>query len=907
MPREKPSGDKPIKRPAAKRPIERYEHSDKKRINNPPVGLVTPETDPVAPTHKIYDYVTPVPSVKPRQELDYDPHLDPQLVWAGKKEHSSFEVPTVSLHVHERIDPHTIIDAVRKRNGSALPVQPSLFETKQENPPLREAIDFYRHSHGWSNRMIAGDSLLVMNSLLEKEGMAGQVQMVYLDPPYGIKYGSNFQPFMNKREVKDGKDEDLTQEPEMIRAFRDTWDLGIHSYLTYLRDRLLLARDLLHESGSCFVQISDQNVHFVRSLMDSVFGVGNFASVISFVTTSGFETTGLARTGDYLIWYARDLKQVKYRQLYLEKDVTIETGRYRWIMLPDGSYRGVTAAETRGDKQLPVGARLYQPTSLISQGGASAVQDFEHEDKTYTPGQAEHWKTTIEGMKHLRVAGRLHVAANSLRYVRYADDFPAKPITNLWTDTATGNFTDEKIYVVQTGAKAVARCLLMTTDPGDLVFDPTCGSGTTAYVAEEWGRRWITCDTSRVAVTLAKQRLMAANFDYYELAHPDEGIGSGFRYKTVPHVTLKSIANNPEIREGMTREQIDMAIARYADQETLYDQPYIDKGRVRVTGPFTVEAVPAPTVRSLDDIELGASDAASPTGKAQQSLGDFRHAATPLLDASVVRSGPTLRHTEWRDELLKTGLRGKGGNHIDFSRVEPLAGTRWLHADAETNGVKPERVVISFGPEHSLLEQRQVELAWEEARTLSPKPAILVFAAFEFDPEAAKDIDGMTKEKTGMTFLTAQMNADLLTEDLKKKRASNQSFWLVGRPDFDLRRIKSGDHKDKWEVEVQGFDYYNTRTGTIDSGDKSKIAMWLLDTDYDGRSLYPRQVFFPMADADGGWARLAKNLKAEIDPDLIETYRGTISLPFETGDYKRIAVKVIDDRGIESLKVVEVK
>ena len=333
---------------------------------------------------------------------------------------------------------------------------------------------------------------------------------------------------------------------------------------------------------------------------------------------------------------------------------------------------------------------------------------------------------------------------------------------------------------------------------------------------------------------------MAANFDYYELAHPEEGIGSGFRYKAVPHVTLKSIANSPEIREGMPREQIDAIVARYADQETLYDQPQVDKARVRITGPFTVEAVPAPTVKSLDEIE------GPPT----------------VADVSVARSGPSLRHSEWRDELLKTGLRGKGGQHIDFSRVEPLAGTRWLHADAETKGAKPERVVISFGPQHSLLEQRQVELAWEEARTLSPKPTMLVFAAFEFDPEAAKDIDGMTKEKTGMTFLTAQMNADLLTEDLKKKRASNQSFWLVGRPDVDLRRIAKGDNKGKWEAEVKGFDYYNTRTGTIDSGDTAKIAMWLLDTDYDGRSLYPRQVFFPIADADGGWARLAKNLKS---------------------------------------------
>jgi adenine-specific DNA-methyltransferase len=882
MPRGKTSGGKP-----PKRPIERYEHSDKKRINNPPVGLVTPETDPVAPTHKTYDYVSPVPSVKPRQELDYDPHLDPQLVWAGKKEHTSFEVPTVSLHVHERIDPHTIIDAVRKHNGNNLPVQPSLFERREENPPLREAIDFYRHAHGWSNRLIAGDSLLVMNSLIEKEGMAGQVQMAYIDPPYGIKYGSNFQPFVNKRDVKDGKDDDLTQEPEMIRAFRDTWELGIHSYLTYLRDRLLLTKDLLSSTGSVFLQISDDNVHHVRELLNEVFGTANAMPTIVFRKTTGAGSpTGyveaIPQTFDYVLWFAKDREKVKFNRLFLTRKFE-DDQNFSWVEESDGKRRQISNNERTND--LGPGNRLFRANPLTSQTGGPTTQfPVTFEGRDFAPRKGG-WKTNSVGMERLRAANRLMAVGNTLCFVRFGDDFPFQPVIDIWDDTRQSGFGEEKIYVVQTAAKVIRRCLLLTTDPGDLVFDPTCGSGTTAFVAEERGRRWITCDTSRVAITLAKQRLMAANFDYYDLAHPEEGIGSGFRYKTVPHVTLKSIANNPEIREGMPREQIDAVITRYADQETLYDQPFIDKTRVRITGPFTVEAVPAPTVKSLDEIE-----------------------APPLVaDVSIARSGPTLRHSEWRDELLKTGLRGKGGQHIDFSRVEPLAGTRWLHADAETKGKMTERVVISFGPEHSLLEQRQVELAWEEARSLSPRPAILVFAAFEFDPEAAKDIDGMTKEKTGMTFLTAQMNADMLTEDLKKKRASNQSFWLVGRPDIDFRRIAKGDHKGKWEVEVQGFDYYNTRTGTIESGDTSKIAMWLLDTDYDGRSLYPRQVFFPMASEDEGWAKLARNLRAEIDPDLIEGYRKTISLPFEPGDYKRIAVKLIDDRGIESLKVVEVK
>jgi len=461
-------------------------------------------------------------------------------------------------------------------------------------------------------------------------------------------------------------------------------------------------------------------------------------------------------------------------------------------------------------------------------------------------------------------------------------------------------FAEKKQYVVQTSPEVIARCLLMTTDPGDLVFDPTCGSGTTAVVAEQWGRRWITCDTSRVAVALARQRLMTATFDYYELAHEREGVASGFVYKTVPHVTLKSIANNPEIREGMTREEIDRAIAKYADQETLYDQPRVDRSKARVTGPFTVEAVPAPVVKPI-------GEAAEPQPG----------------DASVARSGETLRHAEWRDELLKTGVRGKRGQRITFARVEPLAGTRWLHADAETRpndegadrvadgpddgtgGV--QRVVVSFGPEHAPLEQRQVELAWEEARSLRPKPGILLFAAFQFDPEAAKDIDELTREKTGMTFLKVQMNTDLLTEDLKKKRANSDSFWLVGQPDVELRRIEKGAAKGRYEVEVRGFDYFNTKTGAIESGDVKRIAVWMLDPDYDGRSLFPRQVFFPMAGEGDGWARLARNLKAEIDEERIEAYRGTVSLPFEPGRHRRVAVKIVDDRGIESLRIVAVE
>jgi adenine-specific DNA-methyltransferase len=403
--------------------------------------------------------------------------------------------------------------------------------------------------------------------------------------------------------------------------------------------------------------------------------------------------------------------------------------------------------------------------------------------------------------------------------------------------------------------------MLMTTDPGDLVFDPTCGSGTTAYVAEQWGRRWITCDTSRVALTLARQRLMTAIFDYYKLAYPNEGVGSGFIYKTVPHITLKSIANNEPPAE-----------------ETLYDQPLADNRKKRVTGPFTVEAVPSPVAVSVEDIEK--QDGAN--------------------DNSVSRSGETLRQAEWRDELFKTGVRTKGGKKIGFSRVEPLSGTRFIQAEGETREDEPKRVFICFGPEHAPLEQRMVEYAIEEAMSIKPKPKMILFCAFHFDEEAAKDID--ETNWPGVILLRVQMNADLLTDDLKKKGAGNESFFLIGQPDVTVFPSQEEKAYGKKQVEVLGFDYYNPKTGNVESGGKNRIAMWMLDTDYNGRSFFPRQVFFPMAGAKDGWNRLAKNLKAEIDMEKIEAFRGTVSLPFTPG--KRVAVKIVDDRGIESLKIL---
>ena len=827
------------KKPTLQKTIEHYEHTDKERVNNPPVGLVTPRTDPDKGEKKTYAY---------------DPHLDPQLQWAGKTEHTSFDVPTVSLHVHERIDPKTIIDSVKKAKDDG--GQQSLFD---EPMPLREALDFYKHKENWSNRLVAGDSLLVMNSLLEKEGMAGKVQMVYFDPPYGIKYGSNFQPFVNKRDVKDGKDEDLSSEPEMIKAFRDTWELGIHSYLTYLRDRLLLARELLSDSGSVFVQISDENVHHVREIMDEVFGGENFVSMISYTTTSGFTSNKLSRAGDYIIWYCKNSGYTKYRQIYIQKDNPLDDSKtkYDQIELSNGIRRALTKEEKQKTVPLPENSKIFRYGGIDSQG-SSGYQPFEFEGKEYLPSNGRHWTSNYpDGMEQLKIKNRIGVLGNNLSYIRYFDDFPLRPIHNLWIDIggSVQSRSDPKVYVVQTGTAVIQRCLLRTTDPSDLVIDITCGSGTTAYVAEQWGRRWITCDTSRVALTLAKQRLMTANFDYYQLARPSEGVSSGFVYKTVPHVTLKSIANNEP-----------------PATETLYDQPLKDTKRSRITGSFTFEAVPAPYAKSLDDIEQTEAD------------------------SSIARSGETHRQNEWRDELLKTGVRAKNGNLIEFSRVETLTGTKYIQAIAETKEATPKKVLVVFGTEFAPLESRNVASSIEEAHYLTPD--ILLFCAFMFEDEAAKDIDETPEHLIGFKLLKAQMNADLLTDDLRKKRSSNESFWLIGQPEVKVHELAD----DMRQVEVLGFDYYNPKTGNIDSGGKHNIAMWLLDTDYDGRSLFPKQVFFPMAGSGEGWDKLARNLKAEIDEEKIEAFSGTLSLPFAKAN--KIAVKIIDDRGIECLRVI---
>jgi adenine-specific DNA-methyltransferase len=859
--KEKPIKDKPEKKVRMSKndgngkPIEQYTHEHEERLNNPPVGLVTPQTDKDGA----------------KKKYEYDPHLDPQLQWAGKKEHTSFEVPTVSLHVHERIDPKRIIEQVKKVEKKEVE-QTSLFETQER--PLREAVEFYKHRDGWTNRLIAGDSLLVMNSLIEKEGLGGNVQMVYFDPPYGITYKSNFQPFTNKKEVKD-TDIDLSTEPETIKAFRDTWELGIHSYISYLRDRLLLAKGLLNEKGSIFLQISDENIHLVRNLFDEIFGSTNFVALIPFrkkAMTLGAKY--LENMYDYIIWYAKDKKELLFNQLYLFDDGT--ESRWDQVELADGSIRATTKEEKENHAILPNKSRLFNPFPIQAPSfDEKSVFNVEWKGKKYSPPEGTCWITSDKSkIIDLLKSGRIFPYGASLAYKQYFEDFPYKKLTNIWNDTRlTG-----KVYVVQTAVKIIERCMLMSSKPGDLVLDITCGSGTTAFVAENMGRRWITCDTSRIAITIAKQRLMTATYDYFQLSYPDEGISSGFKYDMVNRISLKSISNN------LGDETI-----------TLYNNPIKDTKKKRVTGPLTIEAVPSPTVKSFDEVD------SSDTG---------------ISDTSVSRTGETLRQSEWREELLRTGVRGKNGQYIMFSRIEPLSGTRYIQAQGETkwseagaNSVrapspnwKPQKVLICFGPEHAPLEQRTVEEAWQEARAF--KPDILLFCTFQFDEEAAKDIDELKPEITGMQLLKVQMNADLLTDDLRKKRSSNESFWLIGQPEVDMKEIKKGADKGKYQVEVHGFDYYNPKTGNVESGGKNQIAMWMLDTNYDNRSIFPTQIFFPMAGANEGWATLAKNLRAEIDEEKIEAFRGTVSLPFEIGDRKQVAVKIVDDRGIESLKII---
>lgn len=858
--------------------IESFRHKDK-RTN--------------IPTEELRDFVAEEELTPETMLYSRDPSLDPQLVWKGKDEQDKEDlaVPVVPIYIQEKLHPQAIIDAL-PRIGKSSDDQYNLFADFNGGPSdFAEKIEFYQHEQNWSNRLILGDSLLTMTSLAEKEGLKGKVQMIYIDPPYGIKFGSNWQVSTRKRDVKDGKVEDATREPEQIRAFRDTWKLGIHSYLSYLRDRLVVARELLTETGSVFVQIGDENVHLARCLMDEVFGKENFISLIQFRKTAYQATKYLANTCDFLLWYGQNSDVTKCRQIYYERPEEMIQSGFTWA---EDAY-GKVIKVGKSLRQDLIGIKRFQSSNLTSQGASEeGSKPFEYQGKRFSLKGNKHWKTNNEGLTRLKAANRLFAVGQTLTFKRYSSDFPLAPYNNMWTDTIQSTFAIENIYVVQTNTKVIERCLLMTTDPGDLVLDPTCGSGTTAYVAEQWGRRWITCDTSRVALALARTRLMSARYPYYILSDSPEGlrkeaeitgkfppeykteddIKKGFVYKRVPHITLKSIANNPDIKEGMTREEIDAAIARHADTETLYDQPYEDNKRVRVCGPFSVESLSPHRILSTADEDRDGTVSEKEARKQQ----DF---VTMILD-----------------NLKKAGVQNtRKTERLIFDRLDPYAGG-WLQAAGEFTDAdgKTKRVAISIGPEHGTVGPVQVKEAAKEA-VQGIGFDILVVCGFAFEPSVSEEV----KRYGNLTVLPAKMNPDLMMGDefLKKTGAGNL-FMVFGEPDVEIKTDKDG----KVVVEIKGVDVYDPTTGQIRSSSTDDIACWFIDTDYNGESFFVRHAYF--TGADEPYDKLKRALRAEIDEAAWSNLYSTISQPFDKPETGRIAVKVINHYGDEVLKVFDI-
>ena len=927
------------KKSTSSNPVSFTKHSDK-RTN--------------IPTEELRDFV--VEAEKTPKEILYprDPSLDPQLVWMGKDEQDQKDlaVPVVPVYIQEKIHPQVIIDDMRAENQSGEPQQISLF-ADFNGIDFESLIDFWQHEQSWTNRMILGDSLLVMASLLEKEGLRGKIQMIYFDPPYGIKFGSNWQMSTRKRDVRDGRAEDLTRQPEQIRAFRDTWKLGIHSYLAYLRDRLVVARELLTETGSIFLQIGDENVHLVRCLLDEVFGSENFCAQTFVSKTSGFgDTSSLASVGDYVIWYAKSASQCKYRQLYLEKtDESSFAKEYHFIESPDKTVRRpLRKQEMENSSEMPQNWRRYRPSATTSQGAtASGNFEFSFEGSTFRLSGDQHWKTSLQGMKRLALADRLVKRDKSISYIRYLDDFPVVPLTNNWIDLRWGFDASDKRYVVETNPGVVARCLLMTTDPGDIVLDPTCGSGTTAYAAEQWGRRWITIDTSRVALALARIRLMSAKFPQYILADSLEGIKKeaeitgqappvplqrvegdikkGFVYKRVPHVTLKSIANNSEIdeihehrqkkleplriqinreldqtwehwqvpaeeqaswpeevriahREWLRlkqerQEEVDSSIKRFCETVLLYDQPYENPKRVRVTGPFTVE--------SLSPHRMISTDAERPVSELDRQKRD----ASGQFENMII------------DNLKKAGVQNtKKQERLRFDQLESYAGT-WLHAAGcytDADGTV-RRVAVCIGPEHGTVGPDLIKEAAKEA-VQGMGFDLLIVCGFAFDPYITEE----AKRYGKLTVLVARMNPDLaMGNELLKKTGAGNLFMTFGEPDIGIEMVKDS----KIIVHLKGVDVYDPTTGQIRSSSTDDIACWFIDTDYNGESFFVRHAYF--TGADEPYDKLKRALRAEIDEVAWSTLYSTMSRPFAMPKTGKIAVKVINYYGDEVLKVYDVR
>jgi len=859
------------------------------------------------PTGELAGFV-PDEQTDPLVRYARDPSLDPQLVWRGKDEQDSadLEVPSVPIYVQEKVVPRAIVEDLR-RSGPVEGNVASLFDDF-DGLDFGDKVDFYAHEANWSNRMILGDSLLAMTSLAEREGLRGKVQMIYLDPPYGIRFGSNWQVSTRKREVSDGKTTDATRQPEQVKAFRDTWELGIHSYLAYLRDRLVVARELLTESGSCFVQIGDENVHLVRSLLDEVFGSENFVSQITYAKTAGATSDLLPGTSDFVIWFAKVRDQVKYRRLYTDKRLGgAGADKYDQLEMNSGERLPARQAEGRPGRPFRLDNLTSQSMGRDKGEGASSWFTVEIGGRPFTPTMRSRWKTNEPGMRRLLAANRVSVSRNTLSYVRFLDDFPVFTLTNSWADIGgIQSRSDPKVYVVQTSTTAVQRCMLMTTDPGDLVLDPTCGSGTTAYVAEQWGRRWITTDTSRVALTLARTRLMSAKLPYYLLADTPEGrrkeaelaglppgtsagtradVRKGFVYKRVPHVTLRSIANNPDIHEGMSRQEIDAATARHADSELLYDQPYEDKTRVRVAGPFTVE-----------------------------SLAPHRTVAQPERPALVEANGASYEQTVL-DNLTKAGVQnGWRSERLTFDRIEPFAG-QWIQAIGHAVGDpgSPERVGIALGPQYGTVDADLVQQAAKEAVRGAGLDLLLV-CGFAFDPRAsekAKEFAPSAREDFAVAqgeqqygrlpVLLVRVNPDLAMGDaLLKATGAGNLFTVFGEPDITLDRTVDG-----LVVEIRGLDVYDPTTGTVRSSTTDDIACWFIDTDYDEESFFVKHAYF--TGADEPYAKLQRALRADVDEEAWASLYRTRSRAFPLPSSGKIAVKVVNHYGDEVLQVYEVR
>lgn len=817
----------------------------------------------------------------------------PFLNWAGKAERLSFDVPTLPLFVHERLSTKAILETLK---GHRREKQLDMFElfADAERPVHEQVLKAYEYQDDWVNRMILGDSMVVMNSLIHYEGMRGKVQMIYVDPPYGVKFGSNFQPFVRKRDVSHNDDEDMTREPEMVQAYRDTWELGLHSYLTYLRDRLLLSRELLAPTGSIFVQISDENLHHVREVMDEVFGAENFVAIITFQKTGSQAGASLGKTLDFLVWYCRAEETTKYRQLYVQRksgDTTLD--RYDQIELVDGREQRLTAAVVRGDEPIPIGRR-FQSTSLFSDGASEKGSfPYKFNGREFACASNSHWKTSKAGLDCLAEKGRILIEGTRLRYKRYADDFPVVPIDDRWESMQIGT---SLLYVVQTSSSVVERCMLMTTDPGDLVLDPTCGSGTTAYVAEQWGRRWITIDTSRVPLALARQRLLTATFPWHELKDDSAGPSGGFVYKRrqnnkgeevggiVPHITLGSIANNEPPAE-----------------EVLVDRPEEVRGVTRITGPFAFEA----TIPNV--VEADASSAS--TGEALDG-----NASEDLTGAGV--SGNAAEPSSFIDRLLeilrKSPVVRLGGNRtVTFKSLRRPAKTLSLSAEGIVVNGQDKPVAFVFGPENGAVVEKLVFEAAKEA--LAKSYAHLYVVGFAIQPNARSFIENCDKV-VGIAATYVQATPDLLMGDLLKNMRSSQIFSVCGMPEISLRKTATPQLEEarrqntqrtapteQWfEVELIGLDVFDPVTMEVDHRTGRQVPAWFLDTDYNGLSFHVTQAFFPETKA---WDNLKRALGGEYNEEVWSHLAGTVSVPFTAGDHREIAVKVIDHRGNELMVV----